>query len=46
VTGFSTKVCEFIRLMVDLVLMSATELSSGDGLARTAKRCCLLSEET
>ena len=31
---------EIIRLMVDLVLMSDTELASGEGVARTVNDCC------
>ena len=31
---------EIIRLMVDLVLMSDTELASGQGVARTVNDCC------
>jgi type I restriction enzyme M protein len=31
---------EIIRLMVDLVLMYDTELSSGEGVARTVNDCC------
>ena len=31
---------EIIRLMVDLVLMSDTELANGEGVARTVNDCC------